>query len=216
MASLVARIAVSSMLGVSIGAGAAELVVNGGFENPVIPSGAPYLIAVTPTGWTGTGDLAVQGYAGSVSSGEGNQWFDLNPSFDAGTGISQAITFLAGVTYNFSFRYNGGGGGSTTQINYSLGSGAETLLSGVVSTAALDVYGGSPWAQFATAFTPLIGGVETLRFLPNGSYSGGFIDAVSITTSSTPPVPEPSMVYLMLAGLGGMGLFSRSRAAKKA
>lgn len=191
--------------------GAVELVAGGGFESPVIPAGAPYLIAVTPTGWSGTGDIAVQGYAGAVSSGQGNQWFDLNPGFDAGTGIAQTVNLAAGTTYHFSFLYNGGGGGSTTQIGYSLHSAAETLLNGSVATGSLNVYGGTPWKQYSVDFTPVIGGAETLQFLPNGSYSGGFIDAVSITTTTTSPVPEPSMVLLMLVGLGSAGAYARSR-----
>jgi hypothetical protein len=192
-----------------------ELVTNGGFELPAVPAGAPYLIAVTPTGWTGLGDIAVQGYAGSVPSGQGSQWFDLNPSTDAGTGLSQTLTFAAGTPYHFSFVYNGGGGGTTTQIAFSIASLAETLLSGFVSTAALDAYSGSPWAVFSTTFTPTTGGAETLTFTPNGAWSGGFIDAVSVTTEgSTSAIPEPSIVWLMVAGLAAFGARSKERAKR--
>lgn len=184
---------------------AQNLVTGGDFENPVV-SGDPYLIAVTPAGWTGTGDLVVQGYAGAVSSGSGNQWFDLNPSFDAGTGISQSINLNAGTTYNFSFLYNGGGGGSTTSISYSLGSIAETLLAGSVSTAGMSVYSGTLWQTLATTFTPSASGAATLQLTPNGTYSGGFVDNVQISA-----VPEPETYALMLAGLGAIAAVARRR-----
>jgi hypothetical protein len=122
----VARLASAlATLSISV-AGVAQvtnLVVGGGFESPSVPAGAQYLLSVTPAGWTGTGDLTTQGYAGSVSSGNGSQWLDLNPDTGAGTGISQTINLNAGTSYNFSFLYDGGGGvpNPTTQIAYSLG-----------------------------------------------------------------------------------------------
>lgn len=188
---------------VGVANAAPNLVVNGGFESPVISP--PYALFVTPTSWTGQGDLVVQGYADAVSSGDGNQWLDLNPGTEAGTGMSQDITLTAGTQYKFSFLYDGGGGGSTTQIAYSLGS----LLSGKVLTGSMDVYDGTPWRTFSTNFTPTISGTETLNFMPNGAYSGGFIDAVQISQVSA--VPEPSTYAMMLAGLGLLGFAQRRR-----
>ena len=189
-------------LGMSGAAQAAliNLVVNGGFESPAIAP--PYALSVNPTGWTGLGDLVVQGYAGAMSSGDGNQWLDLNPGTGPGTGMSQDITLTAGKTYQFSFLYNGGGGGTTTQIAYSLGSS----LSGNVSTASMNVYGGTPWATFSTSFTPTVSGAETLNFVPNGVWSGGFIDAVNISA-----VPLPAAVWLLGSGLIGMVGVARRR-----
>ena len=144
----------------------------------------------------------MQGYSGSATSGGGDQWFDLNPGDETGTGISQEITLTAGTTYQFSFLYNGGGTGTTTQIAYSLGSAVETLMDGIVSTATMNVYAGSSWLTFSTTFTPLTGGIETLSFMPNGQFSGGFIDAVNISA-----VPVPAATWLLgsaLLGLVGM------------
>jgi hypothetical protein len=189
---------------------AMQLVVGGDFENPVVPCSACYQLDVTPTGWTGTGDLVTQGYAGSVSSGSGNQWFDLNPDVSAGTGISQVVHVIAGTAYDFSFLYNGGGGGTTTQIAYSI----SGLLSGTVSTAALDVYHGSPWQKFDQLFTAGATNDVTLSFLPNGYWSGGFIDNVSLSTQVTGAVPEPSTWAMMILGFAGVGFMANRRRNK--
>ena len=178
-----------------------NLVVNGGFESPAIAP--PYLLDVTPTGWTGDGDLTVQGYAGAVNSGEGNQWFDLNPDDSAGTGISQSINLTPGEVYTFSFVYDGGGGGTTTEINYSIGKD----VAGNVSTDGLNVYNGTPWATFSTTFTASATS-ETLDFLPNGVYSGGFIDNVQISASA---VPEPCICSLLGLGLASLVAFRRKK-----
>jgi hypothetical protein len=194
---------VLSALGGVANATPTNLVVNGGFESPVISP--PYALDVIPTSWTGQGDLVVQGYAGAVNSGDGNQWLDLNPGTGPGTGMAQGITLTAGTQYQFSFLYNGGGGGSTTQIAYSLGSS----LSGNVSTATMNVYGGTPWATFSTTFIPTISGTETLNFMPNGDLSGGFIDAVQISKMS--PTPELPTYAMLLTGLGLLGFVPRRR-----
>lgn len=177
---------VARVSGLAGGTGQKNLVVNGGFEQPVIYS--YYILELVPPGWEGTGDFVQQGYAEAVHSGEGNQWFDLNPGMSKSTGISQTIYLTAGSTYSFSFLYNGGGGGSTTEISYSLESGSETLLSGVISTAVMDVYHGTPWKTFSAVLVPTFSGLYKLSFLPNGSISGGFIDGITLS-----PVEEQQL-----------------------
>ena len=155
---------------------AENLVVGGDFEGPVVKDGESYEVNVTPTGWAGTGDLVKQEYAGAVDSGNGKQWFDLNPGMEAGNGIMQSVHLTAGITYTFSFRYNGGGGGSTSAIAYQVGD----LVGGSVSTADMNVYGGTAWKTWRVTFTAKVTGAADVRFVPNGKHAGGFIDAVEI------------------------------------
>ena len=189
---------------------ASNLVVGGDFESPLVPTGQSYILNVTPDGWSGMGDLAIQGYAGSVSSGNGNQWMDLNPGTGAGTGISQTIALQGGTSYRFSFLYNGGGGGSTTDIAFSLKDGQTNLFSDSVYTGLMNVYGGTPWGYYALDFTPTANASATLAFLPNGSWSGGFIDAVSISA-----VPIPGAIWLLGSSLACLGVLGKRRISKE-
>lgn len=191
---------------------AVNLIVGGGFESPPAPAGN-YLLNVTPTGWTGTGDMVAQGYAGAVSSGDGLQWFDLNPGTSAGTGLSQLLTLTAGTPYAFSFLYNGGqpSAGFTTAIAYTVSTPTSTLLTGTVSTAAMNVYAGTPWALYASSFVVAAQTAVTVRFQPNGVWANGFIDAVSVSA-----VPEPHGLMTMLLGLGvvALGVTTKPRSPK--
>ena len=200
-----AGVAVVVVLGGASNADAAPIVLNGGFEMPLIVT-PPVDLNVNPTGWIGTGDLTEQGYFGAVDSGDGNQWFDLNPGFLAGTGISQDISLRAGRTYTFSFLYNGNNivtppYDKTTEIAFLIASLAGTLVSGSVFTGDMLVYAPirTPWRTFSRTFTPASGGVYTLSFTPNGEYAGGFIDRVQV-------VAEPMTLSLMGVSLIGLAL----------
>jgi len=181
----------------------ANLLAGGGFETPVAPT-ASYLLNVTPSGWTGTGDTVAQGYAGSVSSGNGRQWFDLNPGANTGSGISQQVMLSGGMLYGVSFLYNGGqpNAGFTTAITVSVTTPNSTVFNATVSTASMDVYSGTPWALYTDTFAVGADTVATFKFMPNGTWANGFIDAASLTAVTA--VPEPGGVALMLVGLAAL------------
>jgi hypothetical protein len=176
---------------------AANLVVGGGFESPSAPT-ASFILSVTPDGWSGLGDIVAQGYGGSVNSGDGLQWLDLNPGMEAGTGISQTVLLTKNTPYLFSFRYDGGEPivGFTTAIDFSIASATDLFVSDSVSTADMNVYAGAAWATYSRNFLASTDTTAILRFQPNGVWAGGFIDAVSIAA-----VPELNSAYLLLLGL---------------
>lgn len=171
---------------------AASLVVNGDFESPALPAAGPgYLLNVTPTGWQGQGDLVLQGWNRSVSSGSGAQWLDLNPGIGGSTGISQGVAVTGGTSYRFSFLYNGGGGApqGATKVSYSVRSGSTIILSGDVSTVGLETFNDlghpvTPWQRFAGKFVAPLSGTATVTISANGSWAGGFIDNVDLSGTS--------------------------------
>lgn len=157
---------------------AQNLIVGGDFEAPAIveqKDGLAYQLNVTPAGWAGAGDVVRQGYAGAADSGNGRQWFDLNPDVHAGNGIMQSVRLVAGVTYTFSFRYNGGGG-TTTAISFEIGD----LVRDAVSTEKMSAYAGTAWKICLVTFTAKVTGPVDVRFAPNGRHAGGFIDDVQL------------------------------------
>lgn len=131
----------------------------------------------------------------------------------AGSGISQDLSLSGGTTYELSFVYNGGGGGRTTQIAFSVADASHTFLSASVDTGAMNVYGGTPRATYSASFTPTADTTATLKFVPNGTWSGGFIDAVGVS-----PVPEPQSAWMTLAGMLSLGAatFGRRRGQARA
>jgi hypothetical protein len=189
---------------------ATNLIVGGDFESPTVTS-VSYLLDVTPSGWTGAGDLVTQGFAGSVNSGDGNQWFDLNPGTAAGNGISQVVNLTAGTTYLFSFLYNGGqpAPGWTTAIAFTVSAPSATLLLGSVSTATMNVSSGTPWASYSSSFTTNSDSAVTVAFQPNGIWANGFIDAVSVSA-----VPEMNTATLMFVGLAAFAATCLARAKR--
>ena len=201
-------------LSVCTASSAANLIVGGGFEAPVAPA-LSYLLNATPAGWLGTGDLVAQGYAGAVNSGDGNQWFDLNPGTAASTGISQVISLSASSPYVLSFLYNGGqpSQGFTTAIAFTVFTQNGALLSGSVSTASMNVYAGTGWALYSGQFAAPTNTTATVHFQPNGVWANGFIDAVSV--SAVPEVGSQAMILLGLVVLAikGLTLSRRSNAA---
>ena len=200
-------IAVGLCLSLTPARSATQLVVGGDFESPVITGtgASAFLENVTPTGWIGTGTLVAQGFGLTVSSGNGNQWFALNPS---NIGIRQSINVTGGTTYDFSFLYNSNGAlGSGAQIAYiiALTDSLTIIQSGAVFTNGLD-FQRDPWATFSTSFTPTSDNVTLFLVGAGSDFSGTFIDAVSVTTASVPDVPLPAALPLFATGLGALGL----------
>jgi len=160
---------------------APNLLQNGSFEAPST-NGAPYLIAVQPDAWVGQVDIVTQGYQGAVNSGKGQQWIDLNPGFDAGAGVFQAVQVQGGTTYRLSFLYNGGPacGGSTSAISVIVQNNDQVLYSDLVTTQNMNVYMGTPWKRYKRTATAPQDANLTIWFVPNGIYCGGFMDDVSL------------------------------------
>jgi len=187
---------------------AAELIVNGSFENPTVSP--PCCNTVPPDslpGWTATPNVNV--VLGTFSSTNGNLAFDGNQYLDlvgqGGTGsISQTFATNAGSRYNLSFVYSHNlfnPAVTSASASLSVGNLLDTISHSTGSNANLD------WTNYFATFTAT-GSSTTLNFtnLTGGLNEGVLLDAVSIQA-----VPEPATWAIMILGFGAIGLQIRRR-----
>ncbi len=186
---------------------AAESLVNGGFEAPVVPGSC--CITSPPTlipGWTATPNVNVVNGTFSSTAGnlakEGNQYLDLVG--EGGTGsISQTFATVLGQTYNLNFWYShnlfAGLASASARLSVDGLSDSITHTGGSNANLAWQYYSGSFVADSASA---------TLTFVntAGATNEGVFLDAVSVVA-----VPEPSTWAMLILGFGVLGGALRRR-----
>ena len=195
--------AIVSALPVSAAAG---LIVNGSFENPVVPVGG-YINysggSTAITGWTVVGvDSSIVNTAFTQSgvtfnAEDGNQWIDLAgvTSNSMSSGVTQSVGTTIGDAYQLTFYV-----GSSYALPYffpatvdlSIDGGARTHFSNPATPPdKLD------WKLFTADFTATRS-TTTITFL-NGDASNNYetpLDNVQLTDISPAAVPEPSSLTL--------------------
>ncbi|MGB8700482.1 MAG: DUF642 domain-containing protein [Thermosynechococcaceae cyanobacterium] len=162
-------------------ASAANLIRNGGFEQPIVPTGGFTLFG---TGVTTMPHWSIVGVAGNVAivsttfaqSGftfparSGVQWLDLTGISNSGTGVAQTVKTTAGTTYTLGFSVGnvvntGGIFGTTSTVNVFI-NGTQVLTatnSRGIGTSRLN------WKKFTTTFVAT-GTSTTISFI-NGDPS---------------------------------------------
>jgi len=197
-------------------ASAANLIVNGSFEDPVI--GYPYYSTTTPTGWTkggSAGDASIWrlGYVdggGNVTvAGDGFQFVTMGGGYlSTGTTTwSQTVSGLGiGQSYQLDFKIAGEGSCCGTQSVFVDFIGSGTAGQTFTATSATANYWKS-WSQEGMLFTAGASSV-TVQFTYTGRYDMG-LDDVQLTAA----VPEPASYALMLAGLAAVAATARRRRA---
>jgi len=194
----------------------AELIVNGGFELPVVPPGTEFvtLSGGDIPGWTisaGTVDV----YRDTWPAFQGHQSLDLSGSpGPPGTAIFQSFATVPGESYLLSFRYanNTGVSFATGRVEI-LGMGGNDLINDLLTHA-----GSTPadmnYLLYSQTFTAN-SATTTLRFTHLGSsvpdFGGLALD--DVRAASTGVVPEPSS--LTLASLGTLGLIGYARRRRR-
>ncbi|MEP7366258.1 MAG: DUF642 domain-containing protein [Acidobacteriota bacterium] len=191
---------------------AANLLVNGGFETPVIAGGPGYLqidFGSEPGGfgWTVTTnsvDIVENGPYGTFI--EGVQGLDLIGLGSTG-GITQTFATTSGLTYLLLFYYSDNpGNGDPSAATVTIIDGSNTLLSDSVAHS-LATLGTPDWQVYSATFVAT-GTSATITFdsIPGGGSGGIFLDGVSVEQ-----VPEPATIALMGVGLLGLGVLRRRK-----
>lgn len=186
---------------------AAESLINGGFEAPVV--GGSCCVTSPPTaipGWTATPNVNVVKGTFSSSAGnlakEGNQYLDLVGEGGQGS-ISQTFATTIGTTYNLSFWYSHNlfSGLASASARLSVGDLSDSITHTGGTNANLN------WLFYSNSFTADASST-TLTFVNTvGAINEGvFLDAVSISA-----VPEPGTWALLILGFGLLGAAMRRR-----
>lgn len=199
----------ASLLTATIGAFSvsahANLIVNGGFEQPNFNGTTwTWTPSTNVDGWDGSNiELWKSGFNGVASFDGSNQHAELNAHPYSGQpfNIFQTFSTTVGQSYDVTFAYRARANNSE-EFNF----GIDGLISEYINdhtTAGWSVYSTSFIANDTNA---------TIRFTsvnPLTQTVGNFIDDVSVVSSPT-QVAEPATLALLGLGLAGLG-FSRRR-----
>jgi hypothetical protein len=195
-------------------AASAQLVSNGGFEQPLITGPCCNTAPPDPLpGWTPTPNVNVvigtfnnTGSPGLDLAYEGDQYLDLVGQGGTGSITQQILGLTAGTGYTLTFAYSH----NLFAPNEATSASAMFSIDGLTGTVSHNTgdITDLDWQIFTGTF--IAGGADTLNFtnLTGGPNEGILLDAVSIA-----PVPEPSTWAMMLLGFGAIGFAARRRRA---
>jgi hypothetical protein len=189
----------------------ANLIVNGGFEDPVLGPGVFYQNQTTSfSGWTVTTnnvDIVNPTVGWSAPAAEGNQVLDLVGYGATGGIASTSFATTIGTKYFFGFAYanNLGFPGASASYNVSDASNSS-LRSGIVTHSSSET-GNLNW-NFVTSSFVADSTTSNLQFteILGGNSAGILLDAVEVSA-----VPEPSTWAMLIIGFLGVGVMANRR-----
>ena len=196
-------LALALLAGVHQATAQGNLLINGGFEAPVITANT-YAKLATISGWTTTNAGGLfeiwSGTFGAIPATEGVQSLEINASIVDET-VFQTVSVTPGLLTTLSFDYTGREADNTFTISLSDGYTAATTLD------PASYYSTPTWATFTESFTPTTSSLTiSFRGQPIPPFdAGAHIDNVSLVQA----VPEPSTLALTV--LGGLGMLWRLR-----
>ena len=181
----------------------ADLIVNGGFEDPDIPTGSFAIFGIGITGWyvtSGSGIEIQDNIAGSPF--EGDQLVELD-SF-SNSGMAQDVGTSSSALYELIFAFSARPNIPETSNGIDIFWDGSLLDSITASGLGLSDTSWTVFSYLVTATTDL----SVLEFRATGTSDslGGYLDGVSLVA-----VPEPGTLALLGIGLAGLGLTRRRR-----
>ena len=210
-----AAASVIALLGVATSAGAANLLVNGGFEDvgdAAFQSWGGYTFGAgfsTLPGWTvdfGSVDVTTNA-SGWSPAAEGQNSLDIN-GWEAGQ-ISQSFADKAGATYTVFFDYSRNAAGAPDPATADVTAGGQTVhVSSPNDPSQFGTVGAMLWKT--DSFTFVGTGHDSITLAATVPGNGGvFFDDIRVSAA----VPEPATWGLMIVGFGGAGALLRRRRA---
>lgn len=181
---------------------AANLIVNGSFETPLVPVGS---FTNYPGGSTAITGWTVVGVDSAVTSGtftqsgitfqaqDGAQWIDMAgvTSNAPSSGVTQTFQTTPGVVYEVAFYVGSARDGrffDAATVDLSINGGPRvSYFNPATPSTMLD------WAPFSTTFVA-IGASSTITF-QNGSAANNFLGALD--NVSVVAIPEPESLILL-------------------
>jgi hypothetical protein len=178
-----------------------NLVVNGGFEAPLVTGSSSFFTNGAVPGWKGysgscnsgtAANIELWGTGASIPPGEGSQDLEISSSV-ANETVCQTVTNVTpGCPANFCFMYTGRPGFDSTGQPYD-NNFTVTLSGGYALSVPLDppAYSasGSGWLYYCTSFVPT-SSTLTIAFSrqpSTGDVGGAHIDKVTLTQCCTNP-----------------------------
>lgn len=182
-------------------ASAANLLINGGFEDPSLSNGT-WSIYTTISGWTNTSGAGIEiqnNVAGAPQ--EGNQHVELD-SHNNSAMVSDAFLTDNGAAYLLTFWYSDrpGVAANSNGISGEVGDALFSVLGGLGGN-------GTMWTKYEIPFVGT--GSDTIEFSADGVSDslGGYIDNVSVSRAS---VPEGGATLVLFgAVMGGLSMIRR-------
>lgn len=194
------KILFALLMGLTMQVSAANLIVNGSFENPDIAAGSWSVYDSIP-GWstTGTGVEIRDNFMGTAY--EGDQFAELDSY--SNSSIMQTIATEAGAEYTLSFAYS-------PRINQPASTnGIDVFWNGNLLSSITET-GSSVNTWMLYTFSVIGTGQDILEFVATGidDCLGGNLDAIALSE-----VPVPAAAFLFApALLGFMGLRRKTKA----